>query len=95
MFELEGVYDRQMWDGVVRDPADFALRERLRFWFMNEERALAAYARLPVQAGACTDCGECEPRCPYHLSIVDKLRHSHFKLVAAQVVSISLRARLS
>jgi predicted aldo/keto reductase-like oxidoreductase len=86
VFELEGVYDRQMWDGVVRDPADYSLRERLRFWFMNEERAQAAYAGLSVKANACTDCGECEPRCPYHLPVVDKLRHSHYKLTGGQAL---------
>jgi len=80
IFTLEGWYDRQMWDGVVRDPGDYALRNTLRFWFSNEERARAAYAALEVKASACTDCGECEPRCPYHLAIVAKLRHAHYKL---------------
>jgi predicted aldo/keto reductase-like oxidoreductase len=86
IFELEGWYDRQMWDGVVRDPADYALRERLRFWFQNEDRARAAYGALPVKADACTDCGECEPRCPYHLPIVDKLTHSHYKLTDGEIL---------
>jgi predicted aldo/keto reductase-like oxidoreductase len=80
IFTLEGWYDRQMWDGVVRDPGDYALRNILRFWFMNEERARAAYAAVGIKADACTDCGECEPRCPYHLPIVAKLRHAHYKL---------------
>jgi predicted aldo/keto reductase-like oxidoreductase len=80
LFELEGRYDRQMWDGIVRDPGDYHLRNTLRFWFDNQERAREAYAPLPVKADACTDCGECEPRCPYDLRIVDKLRHVHYKL---------------
>ena len=75
-----------MWDGVVRDAADYALRNALRFWFMNEERAQAAYTELPVRADACTDCGECEPRCPYDLPIVDKLRHGHFKLTGGEAL---------
>ena len=83
IFELEGWYDRQMWDGVVRDPGDYMLRIALRFWFSNEERARRAYAELPVKADACTDCGECEPRCPYHLPIVDKLQWAHDKLTVA------------
>ncbi len=83
VFELEGWYDRQMWDEVVRDPGDYWLRTALRFWFDNQERARAAYAALPVKADACTDCGECEPRCPYHLPIVDKLRRTHDKLTVA------------
>ena len=86
IFELEGWCDRQMWDGVVRDPADYWQRFALRFWFQNEQRAQAAYAAIPVKAGACTDCGQCEPRCPYHLAIVDKLRHAHHKLTGGEVL---------
>ena len=85
VFELEGWYDRQMWDGIVRDPGDYWLRNSLRFWFANQERARIAYAALPVKAGACTDCAECESRCPYHLSIAAKLRHVHHKLTDATV----------
>jgi predicted aldo/keto reductase-like oxidoreductase len=77
---MEGWYDRQMWDGVVRDPGDYWMRQTLRFWFMNEARARAAYAALDIKADACTQCGECEPRCPYDLSIVAKLEHAHYKL---------------
>jgi predicted aldo/keto reductase-like oxidoreductase len=80
IFTLEGWYDRQMWDGVVREPGDYWMRQSLRFWFMNEGRAREAYGALKVKADACTDCGECEPRCPYKLPIVDKLRKAHYKL---------------
>jgi predicted aldo/keto reductase-like oxidoreductase len=83
---LEGLYDRQMWDGIVRDPGDYWLRKRLRFWFQNEGRARAAYEALPIKADACTDCGECEPRCPYKLPIVDKLRHIHYKLTGEETL---------
>jgi predicted aldo/keto reductase-like oxidoreductase len=87
LFELEGVYDRQMWDGVVRDPTDFALRNRLRFWFENNDtRARTAYAAVTVKADACTNCGDCEPRCPYGLPIVRKLRHTHYKLTGSPVL---------
>jgi predicted aldo/keto reductase-like oxidoreductase len=79
-----------MWDGVVRDAGDYWLRTGLRFWFNNEERAQAAYGALPVKADACTDCGECEPLCPYHLPIVYKLEIAHDKLTGAK----SLHARL-
>ena len=82
IFTTEGWYDRQMWDGVVRDPGDYWLRQTLRFWFMNEGRARAAYAALDIQADACTQCGECEPRCPYGLPIMAKLAHAHYKLTA-------------
>jgi hypothetical protein len=86
LFELEGVYDRQMWDAVVRDPGDFALRSRLRFWFENQKRARAAYTSVIVKADACTNCGDCEPRCPYRLPIVRKLRHTHYKLTGMPVL---------
>ena len=82
LFKLEGWYDRQMWDRTVREPGDFWMRQALRFWFMNEDRARAAYATLETKADACTNCGECEPRCPYHLPIVDKLQNVHYKLTA-------------
>ncbi len=80
LFLLEGYYDRQMWDGVVRDPQDYALRERLRFWYGGQEKARELYASLPVRAPACSSCGECEPRCTYGLKIVEKLRLAHYKL---------------
>ena len=86
IFEMEGWYDRQMWDGVVRNPNDYWLRNSLRFWFANQERAQAAYATLSPKADACNDCGECEPLCPYHLPIADKLRHAHYKLTAAETL---------
>lgn len=80
IFRLEGWYDRQMWDRQVRDPGDYWMRQTLRFWFMNERRARSAYASLRVQADACIDCGDCEPRCSYHLPIVAKLDNAHYKL---------------
>ncbi len=86
IFKFEGWYDRQMWDGIVRDPGDYALRERLRFWFENEERARAAYVALSNKADACVECGECEPRCPYKLPIIDKLRNTHNKLSAKRKI---------
>ncbi len=86
IFELEGQYDRQMWDGVVRDPEDYWLRNALRFWFENQDRARMAYTGLAVRADDCTDCGQCEPRCPYHLPIIDKLRHAHYKLTGGQTL---------
>jgi predicted aldo/keto reductase-like oxidoreductase len=80
IFALEGWYDRQMWDGVVRDPGDYWMRQTLRFWFMKEEQARATYATVDIQADGCTRCGECEPRCRYEVPIMDKLARAHYKL---------------
>lgn len=80
LFQLEGWYDRQLWDGVVRDPGDYLMRQILRYWYNNEKRARQAYDEVSVQADACTECRRCEPRCPYHLAIMDKLQRVHYKL---------------
>jgi len=82
IFQFEGWYDRQMWDGIVREPGDYLMRQVLRFWFQNQERARAAYQTLPIKADACTECGACDPRCPYHLAISAKLHNAHYKLTA-------------
>jgi predicted aldo/keto reductase-like oxidoreductase len=82
IFKYEGWYDRQMWDGIVREPGDYLMRQILRFWYQNEERARTVYETVRVKADACTECGECEPRCPYNLPIIAKLRNAHYKLTA-------------
>ena len=83
LFKLEGWYDRQMWDGVVREPGDYLMRQVLKKWFQNEDRARAAYEEQSIKADACTACGECEPRCPYGLSIIEKLKQTHYKMTDA------------
>lgn len=80
IFRLEGLYDRQMRDGRPRDPAEYALRERLRFWYGGQEKARRLYHELPVSAAACTGCGQCLPLCPYHLPIIEKLHIADYKL---------------
>lgn len=80
IFLLEGQYDRQMQDGVVRDPAEYALRDRLRFWFGNQDYAQEAYSKLSKNALSCNQCGECEKRCPYGIAIIRKLNIAHAKL---------------
>lgn len=80
IFCLEGYYDRQMADGTVTDTADFALRQRLRFWFGNRGMAMEKYKDLPVKADGCTGCGDCMPKCPYGIDIIRKLGIADYKL---------------
>lgn len=80
--KLEGYYDRQMRDGDVRDPAEFALRDRLRFWFGNTARARSDYAALEVKADQCTTCGLCNERCPYGIDVMNKMHIADYKLAA-------------
>lgn len=80
IFEYEGWYDRQMRDYKPHKAPDYALRERLAFWFGNQNEAKEAYKSLDKNYTNCTNCGLCEERCPYELEVVDKLRLVHFKL---------------
>lgn len=85
IFQLEGRYDRQMRDGRVRDPAEFALRDRLRFWFGGQEKAQEDYTRLATKADACTQCGVCNERCPHGLDVVRKLHLADYKLAGRKI----------
>ena len=85
IFLYEGYYDRQMANGVVTDPADYALRERLRFWFGNDKLAREKYQKLKVKADKCTKCGVCISRCPYGLDIVKKLEIADYKLAGKKI----------
>lgn len=38
------------------------------------------YAMLPIYANVCTACGKCEPRCPYNIPIVERLKKVHKRL---------------
>ncbi len=80
VFLCEGVYDRQMADGVVDSAAEFALKERLRFWFGNQKTAKERYLALDVRADKCTQCNECTPRCPYGIDIARKMAIVDYKL---------------
>ncbi len=83
VFLLEGLYDRQMEDYRIPDPAGYALRERLKFWFGQAERARAEYARLQGGVDPARDYGALGRLCPYGIDIDRKLKISHGKLAGA------------
>ena len=59
IFRLEGLYDRQMADGAVENVAEYALKERLRFWFGGQQEARQLYSEVSIKADKCTACGHC------------------------------------
>jgi predicted aldo/keto reductase-like oxidoreductase len=80
IFELEGWYDRQMWDGVVTDPEDYSMRIRLGQWFGQKERARAAYASEPIKIDPKADYSDLNGRCAHSVDINRKLKIAHAKL---------------
>ncbi len=85
VFASEGYYDRQMARGVVQNTAEYALAERLRFWFGNQELGRRRYAGLKPQADACSECGKCLPLCPYNIDIPYKLHLADYKLAGRSI----------
>ncbi len=71
----------------INIPENFRYMNWYRIWGM-EEQARAAYTRLSAQgtwtpwagmvsglpAEACLECGECEPKCPQNIHIMDQLK---------------------
>ena len=63
-------------------PQNVNIPAALRFHSFYEtyglkEWAKKLYSGLEVKADKCSGCGECEPKCPYNLSIQKKLQKSH------------------
>ncbi len=85
IFLYEGYYDRQMADGIVTNASDYALKERLRFWFGNNAMARRRYDELEVKADQCNSCGECMPKCPYGIDIIRKLSICDYKLAGKDI----------
>lgn len=85
IFLYEGYFDRQMATGFIGDAAEYALRERLRFWFGNKGLATEKYAALDTKADQCTKCGKCMNTCPYGIDIIRKLEIADYKLAGKKI----------
>lgn len=85
IFKYEGYFDRQMASGVITNVADYALRERLRFWYGNKDMAMERYSKLTIKADRCTKCGVCMSRCPYQIDIIQKLNFADYKLAEKEI----------
>ncbi|MHB1000987.1 MAG: aldo/keto reductase [Armatimonadota bacterium] len=80
IFELEGYYDRQMYTGNIPDPAEYALRERLRFWFNNQAVSRERYAKLENKVPKDMNPKSIKGKCPYGIDVPRKLRIAAWKL---------------
>jgi len=80
LFRLEGLFDRQMRTGKVNDTGDFALRDRLRFWFGTNEKAKEQYRLVEPKGNVCNNCGACKDVCPYKIDIQRKVNLGDYKL---------------
>ena len=80
IFLLEGQFDRQMDDGMVPDAALYALRERLKHWFAQQENAAQKYQALDNKVDVNTDYTFLNDFCPYHIDVNRKLKLAHSKL---------------
>ena len=84
IFRLEGLYDRQMRTGKITDTGDFALRDRLRFWFGTQDKAREEYAQLPVKGDLALTEDECRGICPFGIDIPYKLNLADYKLAGKE-----------
>ena len=85
-FLLEGLFDRQMESfSPEENPADFALRERLKHWFGQAEKASEEYREL-VPISVDHDYSDLNALCPYSIDIDRKLKIIHSKLSGAEYI---------
>ncbi len=80
IFQLEGMFDRQMDDGRRHEPEGEALRSLLKNWFDTAQVARQRYRALKMNPDDFESCAEVEDNCPYGIGIVRKLRIAHAKL---------------
>lgn len=86
IFLLEGEFDRQMNDGRVPDPAQYALAERLKHWFMQQESAIRKYQNRSIKINPDQDYSVLNSKCPYSIDIHRKLILAHSKLCADEYI---------
>ena len=86
VFRMEGYYDRQMYDGRPRNPADYALRDRLRFWFGDKKLAEERYKKLEIKAADLLKKTDKFKTCKYGLNIKDKLEIVDYKLGESEIM---------
>jgi hypothetical protein len=84
VFRLEGLYDRQMIDGLPHDPANYALRVRLAHWFAGRERATEAFAAAGHRPEALLAAAS-KAACPYGIDVARKVRIATAKLTGQPV----------
>ncbi|MFP4364049.1 MAG: aldo/keto reductase [Spirochaetia bacterium] len=80
IFALEGVFDRQMDDHKVGDTARYALRERLKHWFAQQDEPVSEYSQLSKRVDPYADYSNFNRLCPYNIDIDRKLKIAHEKL---------------
>ncbi|MHB1296318.1 MAG: aldo/keto reductase [Anaerolineae bacterium] len=80
IFQLEGMADRQMGDGLEHDAEDARLRDLLANWFGTAPVARERYRALKPILEDFDSCAAVEPNCPYGIQIVRKLKIAHAKL---------------
>ena len=81
VFELEGKFDRQMFDGrPPSDAPDYALRQRLCYWFHNQGRASELYKPYTARVAELVEADVELPECPYGIDLKRKLKLAHAKL---------------
>ncbi|TDO91296.1 putative aldo/keto reductase-like oxidoreductase [Halanaerobium saccharolyticum] len=86
VFRMEGYYDRQMYDGRPRNPADYALRDRLRFWFGDKKLAEERYQKLEIKAADLLKKAAEFKACKYGLDVKNKLEIVDYKLGESEIM---------
>jgi hypothetical protein len=66
----------------VNIPAVFRLMNLHRVWGLTDSareryRAIGDSESGLLDASACVECGQCEPKCPQKITIIEQLKESH------------------